>query len=226
MSRMKSRPPSAIAAVVRHCHDCRSDRPHCAVPPCAKSAPRGQACVRRAVLHVDVLCYMVRDIDARQRIPFARYDRTRRHPLRPLAHRLPAYRRRPHRAVQLALCARPRRQDAAADRGHRPRALDRGGDRRDPRRPDLARPRLGRRAVYQFSRAARHREVAEQLLAAGQAYRCYATPEELDRDAREGARRGPPQALRRPLARPRSGRGAARRQAGDPPQGAARPARP
>ena len=33
--------------------------------------------------------------------------------------------------------------------------------------------------VYQFSRAARHREVAEQLLAAGHAYRCYATPEEL-----------------------------------------------
>jgi len=34
--------------------------------------------------------------------------------------------------------------------------------------------------IYQFSRAARHREVAEQLLAAGKAYRCYATPEELD----------------------------------------------
>jgi glutamyl-tRNA synthetase len=34
--------------------------------------------------------------------------------------------------------------------------------------------------IYQFSRAARHREVAEQLLAEGKAYRCYATPEELD----------------------------------------------
>jgi glutamyl-tRNA synthetase len=34
--------------------------------------------------------------------------------------------------------------------------------------------------IYQFSRAARHREVAESLLAAGKAYRCYATPEELD----------------------------------------------
>ncbi len=33
--------------------------------------------------------------------------------------------------------------------------------------------------VYQFSRAARHREVAEQLLAEGKAYRCYASPEEL-----------------------------------------------
>ena len=33
--------------------------------------------------------------------------------------------------------------------------------------------------IYQFSRAARHREVAESLLASGKAYRCYATPEEL-----------------------------------------------
>jgi glutamyl-tRNA synthetase len=34
--------------------------------------------------------------------------------------------------------------------------------------------------VMQFSRAARHREVAEALLAQGAAYRCYATQEELD----------------------------------------------
>lgn len=33
--------------------------------------------------------------------------------------------------------------------------------------------------VYQFSNAARHREVVEQMLASGKAYRCYATPEEL-----------------------------------------------
>ncbi len=33
--------------------------------------------------------------------------------------------------------------------------------------------------VYQFSRAARHREIAETLLAQGKAYRCYATAEEL-----------------------------------------------
>jgi glutamyl-tRNA synthetase len=33
--------------------------------------------------------------------------------------------------------------------------------------------------VFQYSRAARHREVAEQLLAAGKAYHCYASPEEL-----------------------------------------------
>jgi len=33
--------------------------------------------------------------------------------------------------------------------------------------------------VYQFARAARHREVAEKLLAEGKAYRCYATAEDL-----------------------------------------------
>jgi len=33
--------------------------------------------------------------------------------------------------------------------------------------------------VYQLTRAERHREVAERLLAEGKAYRCYATPEEL-----------------------------------------------
>ena len=33
--------------------------------------------------------------------------------------------------------------------------------------------------VYQFARASRHAEVANQLLAAGHAYKCYATAEEL-----------------------------------------------
>ncbi|WP_374307705.1 glutamate--tRNA ligase [Methylocella sp.] len=41
--------------------------------------------------------------------------------------------------------------------------------------------------VYQFARAARHREVAESLVAAGRAYHCYATPEELG-EMREAAR--------------------------------------
>ena len=42
--------------------------------------------------------------------------------------------------------------------------------------------------VHQFARAARHREVAEQLLASGGAYRCYATAQELA-EMREAARR-------------------------------------
>jgi glutamyl-tRNA synthetase len=43
-------------------------------------------------------------------------------------------------------------------------------------------------AVHQFAQAARHREAAEQLLAAGRAYRCYASQAELD-EMREAARR-------------------------------------
>jgi glutamyl-tRNA synthetase len=41
--------------------------------------------------------------------------------------------------------------------------------------------------IYQFQRAARHREVAENLLASSHAYYCYATPQELD-EMREKAR--------------------------------------
>lgn len=44
-------------------------------------------------------------------------------------------------------------------------------------------------AVFQFARAARHAEVAAQLLAAGHAYRCFATAEELTamREAQKAA---------------------------------------
>jgi glutamyl-tRNA synthetase len=34
--------------------------------------------------------------------------------------------------------------------------------------------------VFQFARAPHHAEIAQQLLAAGRAYRCYSTPEELE----------------------------------------------
>ena len=80
--------------------------------------------------------------------------------------------------------------------------------------------------IYQFSRAARHREVAEQLLAAGHAYRCYATPEELTADAREGAQRGTREALRRALARPRPLRGPAGRSSRSSASRRRSPARP
>jgi len=47
--------------------------------------------------------------------------------------------------------------------------------------------------VYQLSRAERHRQIAEQLLAEGKAYRCYATPEELQamRDRARAESRAP-----------------------------------
>jgi glutamyl-tRNA synthetase len=41
--------------------------------------------------------------------------------------------------------------------------------------------------IYQYQRAARHREVAESLLASGHAYYCYATPKELE-EMRDKAR--------------------------------------
>jgi glutamyl-tRNA synthetase len=46
--------------------------------------------------------------------------------------------------------------------------------------------------VYQFARADRHRQVAEQLVAAGKAYRCYATAEELDAMRKEQRAAGKP----------------------------------
>src|SRR5438094_6383521 len=42
--------------------------------------------------------------------------------------------------------------------------------------------------IHQFARADRHRAAAEQLLAEGKAYRCYASPQELEA-MREAARR-------------------------------------
>jgi glutamyl-tRNA synthetase len=42
--------------------------------------------------------------------------------------------------------------------------------------------------VYQFARATRHREVVEELLAAGRAYRCYTSAQELE-EMREAAKR-------------------------------------
>jgi glutamyl-tRNA synthetase len=44
--------------------------------------------------------------------------------------------------------------------------------------------------LYQFSRSARHREAAEQLLSADRAYRCYATPEDLAKMREEARRKG------------------------------------
>ena len=46
--------------------------------------------------------------------------------------------------------------------------------------------------VHQFSRAARHAEAARQLLAAGKAYHCYCTPEELEAMREDARRQGKP----------------------------------
>lgn len=46
--------------------------------------------------------------------------------------------------------------------------------------------------VYQFARAARHREVAQSMLATGRAYHCYATAEELDEMRERASAEGRP----------------------------------
>ena len=53
--------------------------------------------------------------------------------------------------------------------------------------------------VSQFARAQRHRQVAEEMLARGHAYRCWLTPQGIGRDARDGAGR---RSARSPSAHP------------------------
>ena len=69
-------------------------------------------------------------------LPIMSENHETRPALRALAHRHAAYRRRAHRAVQLALCPPHRRHVPAAHRGHRPRALHPRSGGRDPERHD------------------------------------------------------------------------------------------
>ena len=73
--------------------------------------------------------------------------------------------------------------------------------------------------IFQFARAGRHREAALSLVAAGKAYFCYASPQELE-EMRKGALRRQTDALRRALARPCLCRGARGRQASGAPESA------
>ena len=66
-------------------------------------------------------------------------------PICALSNRISARGRRPHGALQLAICAAPRRHARAAHRGHRRRAILGRHGHRHPRRPPVARARLGRR---------------------------------------------------------------------------------
>ena len=47
--------------------------------------------------------------------------------------------------------------------------------------------------LFQFARTPRHAEIAHRLLAAGKAYRCYATPTELEAMREEQTANGLPQ---------------------------------
>ena len=119
-------------------------------------------------------------------------------PLRSLSHRLPARRRRPHGALQLALRPPARRHVRPAHRGHRRRALVGGDGHGHPRRPALARPRLGRRARTSAGRTRRTSSPSGSSAIArwpsdswpsGRAYYCYCTTERLQakREAAEAA---------------------------------------
>ena len=104
-------------------------------------------------------------------------------PIRPLANWRAAHRRREDGTVQLARRPGDGRDAGAADRGHRPRALDAGERRADPRRAALARARLGR--------------------GADQPVRAGAAPPRAPRGAARSP--APPTATRRPAPRCRNG---------------------
>ena len=67
----------------------------------------------------------------------------------------------------------------APDRGHRPGAFDRCGDAGDPGRDDWLGLDWDGDGHSQFESAARHAEVAHELLAKGKAYKCFSTQEEI-----------------------------------------------
>ena len=126
-----------------------------------------------------------------------------------LAHRISAYRRRAHGSVQLALSpsipAAPFCCASKTPTANVPRPKP---STRSSKEWNGWASNWDGQTVYQFARAGRHREVAEQLLAAGQGLSLLCDAARTGRDARQAARRGKAHPLRRALARPRSIRGA------------------
>ncbi len=100
--------------------------------------------------------------------------------VRTIAHGRAAHRRRAHRPVQLAARAPRGRRAGAAHRGHRPRALDAGERRADPRRAALAGSSTGTRgrSCRPSAPSATARRFGA-LLDAGHAYRSNATAEDV-----------------------------------------------
>ena len=113
----------------------------------------------------------------------------RRHPLRPVAHRLPPRRRCAHRAVQLAPRPPPRRRQVPPPhRRHRPRPQHRAGGAPTARRPPLARPALGQRRSSSSSRKRVdvYNRIIDDLIARGLAYKAYETHRRAGRAAQGG----------------------------------------
>ena len=146
-----------------------------------------------------------------------------RHPLRALAHRLPAYRRRPHGAVQLALCPPPRRQVSCCA-SRIPTA---------PARPSRRSPRSSTgwtgsastgtaTAVFQFARAERHAEVARRAARSGPRLSLLRHPRRARGDARRAARSEASRCAMTGAGATAIRRGAGRRALCRPPEGPAR----
>ena len=116
-------------------------------------------------------------------------------PVRTLADRAAHGRQHPQRAVQLGLRPPLRRQAGAPDRGHRPVPQHPGSPRVHAGVAALARPDWdegpevgGEYGPYlQSERMEIYADVVAKLLAAGKAYHCYCSQEELDQ-RREAAR--------------------------------------
>ena len=127
------------------------------------------------------------------------------HALRALADRLPAHRRRAHRALQLALRPPHRRHVPAAHRGHRPRPLDPRGDRRRSSRACAGSASTGTaRRSASSPRAGRHAEVGRTRCSpAAPPTAAASTAEEIEAFRDAGPRRGPAAALPLALARRR-----------------------
>ena len=115
-----------------------------------------------------------------------------------LANRIPARRRSPHGAVQLAVCPPLRRNSRPAHRRHRPRALHARKWSKAFSKACAGSASIGTKAHTTRPSAWNCiAETAAKLVASGHAYYCFCTKEELEQRRGPSRRRGASAALRR-----------------------------
>ena len=185
----------------------RSERSIRAIQPCRQSTQRamplrlvgGASAYARGARVTGRHATRSLENTARER----KHDR-RRHPLRALAHRLPAYRRRAHRAVQLAL-SRAITAASSCCGSRIPTRRARPSRRSTRSSTGCAGSASTGTATTHFQSecADRHAEVAHALLAARPRLSLLMTPGGARRAARGGAGRAAAVPHPQPLARPR-----------------------